>query len=416
MKSQTPGLDRANLEVLRSYAEQSNRELYWNYLAQLPGNDGYGRLALGVVRNDNMPGATANAYAQSYAREHNGKVLSERDWDNFGVDLINQDLKMRESFLKSGDHQRALNLPGRYVQRAHDNAFENMGIDPNAWTPRKLLEAARNHGPDGMEKSEAIWKNMLDNDLAGARRGASTLGDMARAAGMSVAERASYGADMAAAWTSAIGDRSHTDPNVIGRDDHFYGRDRNGDWTEFTTAHPTLGPPVNEMNDVRDPGLLRELEDTHRLRMQRQAARGDFHADDPGRLVGSPHPLADAQPRTSLPAAGADPLYASLRIRLPMDISDEKTAQMAMHARRSNIRNADELCDVDIQGRDIVCTGIRPGSVARLDMASPAPPVEQSLAQGRQFDAQAQQQAIEAQAQWVSQQMALSQSGPVMRL
>ncbi len=72
------------------------RELYWNYLAELPGNDGYGRLALGVVRHDNMPGATANRYAQNYAREHNGKVLSEREWDNFGVDLIKKDLAYRE--------------------------------------------------------------------------------------------------------------------------------------------------------------------------------------------------------------------------------------------------------------------------------------------------------------------------------
>lgn len=237
-------LSKRDFSVLQYYAKTGNRELYWNYLAQLPGNDGYGRLALGVVRNDNMPGATANAYAQSYAQQHDGKRFTERQWDDFGVDLIRRDLVLRQKAFDQGDRARALNLRGRDVEEAHNQAFENMGIDPNAWTPRKLLEAARNHGPDGVEKSESIWKNMLDNDLAGARRGSSTLGDMARAAGMSVAELASYGADMAAAWTSAIGDRSHTDPNVIGRNDHFYGRDRNGEWTEFTTARPTLGLPA----------------------------------------------------------------------------------------------------------------------------------------------------------------------------
>ena len=57
------GLNRQDIEILRSYAEDGNRELYWNYLAQKPGNDGYGLLALGVVRNDNVPGAVANSYA-----------------------------------------------------------------------------------------------------------------------------------------------------------------------------------------------------------------------------------------------------------------------------------------------------------------------------------------------------------------
>ncbi|RYH24979.1 MAG: hemolysin, partial [Alcaligenaceae bacterium] len=58
------GLDERDIDVLGTYAKDGNRTLYWNYLARHPGNDGYGLLALGVVRNDNMPGAVANAYAQ----------------------------------------------------------------------------------------------------------------------------------------------------------------------------------------------------------------------------------------------------------------------------------------------------------------------------------------------------------------
>ncbi|WP_052191353.1 hypothetical protein [Luteibacter sp. 9133] len=415
MTDAAPGkLLSRDIEVLRYYASTENRELYWNYLAELPGNDGYGRLALGVVRNDNMPGATANAYAQSYVRDHNGRVLTEREWDKFGVDLIVQDLAMRETALADGHADRALNLPGKMVQMAHDEAFNHLKVDPNAWTPRKLLEAARHHGANGPEESEKIWKTMLDNDLMGTRRGAATLGDMARAAGMSTAERASYGADMAAAWTSAIGDRSHMDPNVIGRNDHFFGRDRNGDWSEFTSAQPTTTVSFTEMKDVTDPRLLRELEDTRSLRLEREAARKDFHPDDPGRLIGSPHPMADAHPRTSLPSAHSDPLYASLRMQLPMEISNDKAAQMALVARQSNIRDASELCDVEVQGRSIVCTGIRPGSVATLDLASPAPPMERSLAQGQQRDAALQQQARDASMQQASQQTSVTRTGPVM--
>ena len=81
------GLNRQDLEILRHYAEQGNRELYWNYLAQQRGNDGYGLLALGVVRNDNVPGQVANIYAQNRARE-DGVNMSERQWQQFGVDLV----------------------------------------------------------------------------------------------------------------------------------------------------------------------------------------------------------------------------------------------------------------------------------------------------------------------------------------
>src|SRR3546814_5097636 len=80
------GLDSGDMHILGWYAEQGNRELYWNYLAQHEGSDGYGLLALGVVRNDNMPGAVANNFAQSHARSHDDRVLTEREWEQFGQD------------------------------------------------------------------------------------------------------------------------------------------------------------------------------------------------------------------------------------------------------------------------------------------------------------------------------------------
>lgn len=62
------GLTPKDIRILQHYAEHGNRELYWNYLAQLPGSDGYGLLALGVTRNDNLPGQVANGDAQNHAR------------------------------------------------------------------------------------------------------------------------------------------------------------------------------------------------------------------------------------------------------------------------------------------------------------------------------------------------------------
>ncbi len=96
------GLTRKDVEILTRYAEQGNRELYWNYLSQLPGSDGYGTLALGVVRNDSFPGRVANGYAQDYAKSQHekgsvfpSKVLSEREWDEFGRVLLGKILQRR---------------------------------------------------------------------------------------------------------------------------------------------------------------------------------------------------------------------------------------------------------------------------------------------------------------------------------
>lgn len=89
------GLTEHDLGILRNYAKDGNRELYWNYLSQLPGADGYGTLALGVVRNDSLPGRVANSYAQSYASTQHDEGsrfpdtrLSERQWEAFGRTLL----------------------------------------------------------------------------------------------------------------------------------------------------------------------------------------------------------------------------------------------------------------------------------------------------------------------------------------
>src|SRR5690606_937122 len=99
------------MDILGFYAQRGNRELYWNYLAQHEGSDGYGLLALGVVRNDSMPGAVANNFAQSRARSHDGRVLTEREWEQFGQDLIAYDLEQRKYWMSKDRPDLALNLP-----------------------------------------------------------------------------------------------------------------------------------------------------------------------------------------------------------------------------------------------------------------------------------------------------------------
>jgi len=433
------GLTERDRQVLAYYAKERNRELYWNYLAELPGNDGYGRLALGVFRHDNMPGATANLYAQNYARAHNGKVLSEREWDNFGVDLIQRDLAHRTYWLGKGQADIALNLPALSVQRAHDASFAEIGVDADAWTPRKLLEAARRAGQRDAEhqahlaasrgevvdmraireaRVEQVWSNMLNNDALGLHRSKDTLLSLAAAQEMPVAERAVYASDMAAAYIGAIDERSHTVPNVIGKTDHYYARDRQGEWAEMHHVQASSATRFDLMDDVNDPATLRRLEDTYQLRKERAASHDAMHPDDPGRHITSPHPLAEAAPRATVPKPGDDPLYAAIRSQLPMEVSDDKAAEAALQARRLGIYDPRQLGDVDIEERRIVSAGMYGGPSIDVSIDTTAPPKEESLAQAAQLDQQAlaMQQQQEIQQQMQMQQVAMQQSGPAMSL
>lgn len=437
------GLTKKDLEILGHYADTRNRELYWNYLAELPGNDGYGLLALGVVRHDNMPGATANLYAQNYAREHNGKELSEREWDNFGVDLIRRDLAYRDVQMQRGRDDLALNLPAVDIRKAHDQSFENIEVDADAWTPRKLIEAARHAGEAeaalqiGLAKArgevvdeqamkhdivnshvEKVWSSMLNNDTLGLERGKDTLINLATAEAMPVAERATYVRDMAAAYLQAHGERSHTSPNIIGRTDHYYARDRTGEWAEMHHAQASTGMRLDMMDDVNDPVIRRRLEDTYQLRRERAAAREAMHPDDPGRHMGSPHPLATTHPRATVPKAGEDPIYAAIRNQLTNEVSDDKVAEAALQARRLGIHHPNQLGNVDLEERRIVSAGMHGGPSIDLSIDTAAPPKEESLAQATQLDQQAlamrQQQDMEMQMQM--QQVAMQQSAAAMSL
>jgi hypothetical protein len=175
------GLNERDLDVLDTHARQGHRERYWNYLAQRPGNDGYGLLALGVVRNDDPAGRIANAHA--HRRAHgDGRRMSERDWQDFGVDLIARDLRLRCEQWQAGDRQHALNLPVRYVQQAHDRSFDQAGIHRDAWTPRPLLEAARADGAEGA--AERVWTRLLNQRLRGLERGRDATADAYRHLGL----------------------------------------------------------------------------------------------------------------------------------------------------------------------------------------------------------------------------------------
>ncbi|WP_057657358.1 XVIPCD domain-containing protein [Pseudoxanthomonas dokdonensis] len=304
------GLTEQNLKILHGYAKNGNRELYWNYLAQLPGNDGYGLLALGVVRNDNMPGAVANQYAQLHVHDHGGHQLSEREWEKFGIDLIRQDYALREKQLNDKhDPQAALNLPVKLVQEAHDKSFQNAGLDPDAWTPRVLLEAAWKK--DGEPAAERIWSQMLDNQRLGLDRALHTGVEIGR---YLPAERAaSYLGKLSLASALAAESLDNVDPERIGSKHFYYQFEaRDNLWYSVRTGNGSVavGPQIRQVTDTQ---TLQDLEDIRQLRLQRQHKASQFQPDDPYRdIASSPRTLAQQSlpvPGLQLPASLADPSH-----------------------------------------------------------------------------------------------------------
>ena len=296
-------LTKEDLEILASYAEESNRELYFNFLAQKKGNDGYGLLALGVIRNDNAPGATANSFAARQARA-DGLSLAESDWQRFGVDLMRRDLESRQAAFDNGRPDLALNLPARADKATHDSAFRNADIDPSAWTPYKLLEAAYRHG--GNREVEEVWKMLLDNNNRGLDRAVQTADLIRGKYHALIDDPEGYLRDMVAArLPQGVVPISNIDPDNVKYNGTLYHHAEKSGWSQEVVEPAVLnaGPlsmngPRTRIDAVTDPAVLRYLDDAREVRQQREAMRDQFHPDDPNRsrpITPSPLLISDAQ-------------------------------------------------------------------------------------------------------------------------
>ncbi|APP77992.1 hemolysin [Xanthomonas vesicatoria ATCC 35937] len=321
-------------------------------------------MALGVVRNDSLPGQVANNYAQDYARtQHDtgsrfaNAELSERQWEEFGQTLLKKDLELRQAWFDKERPDMALNLPGKDVMRAHDQAFLDHELDPNCWTPRVILQAALEKS--GPQKLEQIWTNMLDNEYAGATRisntGYETFAQMGLAAGSQYL--AKLGTTEA---IQMLEGRSAVDPNVIGSNS-FYAMyfEKEHKWVNVSAGGGHLS-----MREETNPGRIAELDDARAVRLERQQKATQFHEDDPHRSISRSPFTASAdglrdqtQPPTKLADIGPDhrdyPLLQQVRAgvsaidaqagRTPDENSERLIASVMTLARQNNLDRADHV-------------------------------------------------------------------------
>ncbi|AKK66058.1 hypothetical protein [Xanthomonas translucens] len=192
--------------------------------------------------------------------------MSERQWNSFGVDLMRRDFERRELYQRSGRPELTLNLPVRDIEDVHDATFQKRHINPDAWTPRQLLDAARRHGGDA--EAEKVWSMMLDNSALGLNRATQTVDDVRKYDDAQL-DAASYVGRMTGARIQASQTLPITDPDRIGAPNFSYMYDRQThSWnTWVSNGEQTVVQPV------RDPQQLRELDDTRALRLERQQLR-----------------------------------------------------------------------------------------------------------------------------------------------
>ena len=251
-----------DMEILRYYAAQGNREAYWNYLAA--NGDPYARLALGVVRNDTLSGAIANGYAKMRAGELK-VVMSERDWDRFGVELMQADLNAREANLsKSVALGKIVPLPVKEIANYHTDVFEMFGLDAAAWTAHlplsPFLEAGDYAG------AERVWQIMLDERFYVSALGVSQTEVLALLRGIDSASHATWLGKIGVLTSAYASDpfQSYADADKIGN-----WRYENGVWSRMHFEYPAA--MEGSMGVATAPEYLRKQLDLDRLfRLERQ--------------------------------------------------------------------------------------------------------------------------------------------------
>jgi hypothetical protein len=86
-------LNAQQMTILKYHADTGDRIAYYSLLAEFGVE--YGRLALGVVLNSTLSGASANAFFLTQATEE-GKVVTNDQLAEISLDLMQADFARRE--------------------------------------------------------------------------------------------------------------------------------------------------------------------------------------------------------------------------------------------------------------------------------------------------------------------------------
>ena len=136
--------------TLQQHSDAGDRIAYYSQLEHW-GNR-YGGLALSVVNNDTLSGATATLYFLDEAGDQ-GVSVSNDQLTAISLQLMRADLRAREAF---GDSANGEELPVKSIKDYHQTIFDALNISDNAWTPNFAIESF-----DTVAEQEQFWDQLL---------------------------------------------------------------------------------------------------------------------------------------------------------------------------------------------------------------------------------------------------------------
>lgn len=144
----------ARLEKLQAQGD-SGRVPYYQALQEA--NDPYAKLALGVVRQDQMAGRVAYSYALEVAKRY-CKPINPQGWINLSIALMKADFQARRD--PTAFERGKPSLKWNIIRDYHRLAFQQIaGLPPVAWTAWIPLFI------EGEAGDEQLWHRMLTEDF-----------------------------------------------------------------------------------------------------------------------------------------------------------------------------------------------------------------------------------------------------------
>ncbi|HGG65001.1 MAG TPA: calcium-binding protein [Rhodobacteraceae bacterium] len=143
-------LSSEQLNILREHVDAGDRIAYYTDLAKF--GYAYGNLALGVVLNNTVSGASANAFFVLQA-DKEGRPVPYNTLAQISLELMKADFDAR--LAKGG-----ADLDVNNIQEYHRDVFQRVaGVSAEAWTPNFYLNSF-----DTFEEKQAAWDSMLSSN------------------------------------------------------------------------------------------------------------------------------------------------------------------------------------------------------------------------------------------------------------
>lgn len=150
-------LDAATLKTLDELQAKGDPGRAPYYKALQAAKDPYGRLALGVVQQNQIAGMAAYSYALEVAKRY-CRPIDKAGWITLSVDLMRRDFRARQ--VEENFDRNSPSLQWFVIRDYHAAAFRRVcGLPPEAWTAwiPLLLE--------GEAGDAQLWRRMLTEDF-----------------------------------------------------------------------------------------------------------------------------------------------------------------------------------------------------------------------------------------------------------